>query len=114
MSSLATVTNSMILNHFCIQRIQIFRDGSQYVLDINSASETLTLAALLLVQVLSTLLPRIHFSLPSGVDASGRKKEIYWKMNGPQIPVVRAPFGDGISPQVPLGVRLVKEVDFSW
>ena len=54
--------------------------------------------------VLSVLLERFIFSLGT--------KEIYWKMNGPQIPVIRAPFGDGISPQVPLDIRAVIGDDF--
>jgi hypothetical protein len=66
-----------------------------------------------LEQVLATLLPRLHFSLPSAVNGDGQRKEIYWKKSGPQIPVVRPPFGDGTSPQVPLDVRLVHEDDFA-
>lgn len=64
-------------------------------------------------QVLATLLPRLHFALPSATNADGRKKEIYWKMSGPQIPVVQPPFGDGMSPQVPLDVRCVETEDFA-
>ncbi|EKM58163.1 uncharacterized protein PHACADRAFT_252249 [Phanerochaete carnosa HHB-10118-sp] len=64
-------------------------------------------------QVLATLLPRLHFALPSAVDENGNRKEVYWKMSGPQIPVIRPPFGDGTTAQVPLDVRLVKEEDFA-
>ncbi|KAI0922504.1 hypothetical protein AcW1_002875 [Taiwanofungus camphoratus] len=59
-----------------------------------------------LKQVLTTLLSNIHFSLPSD-------KEIYWKNNGLQVPVVRPPAGDFQTPQVPLNTRLVREDDFS-
>ena len=64
-------------------------------------------------QVLATLLPRLHFALPSQTNADGKAKEIFWKMSGPQIPVVQPPFGDGMSPQVPLDVRRVKAEDFA-
>lgn len=63
-------------------------------------------------QVLATLLPRMHFSLPTVTDGHGNRKEIYWNMSGPQIPTVRPPFGDGISAQVPLDIRRVKPEDF--
>ncbi|KAH7913518.1 cytochrome P450 [Hygrophoropsis aurantiaca] len=58
-------------------------------------------------QVLTTLIPRIHFALPPP-DV----KEVYWKMNGLQIPVVLPPAGDGETSQVPLMLREVKEEDF--
>lgn len=54
----------------------------------------------------------MHFALPSAVDESGAKKEIYWRMDGLQVPVVRAPHGDGKTAQVPLDIRLVTEEDF--
>ncbi|KAH9927396.1 cytochrome P450 [Amylocystis lapponica] len=63
-------------------------------------------------QVLTTLLSTVHFALPSAVDAQGQRKEIYWKMNALQVPVVRAPAGDDHTPQVPLDVRRVQEGDF--
>ena len=34
-------------------------------------------------------------------------------MSGPQIPVVRPPFGDGTTAQVPLDVRLARDDDFA-
>ncbi|KAH7930153.1 cytochrome P450 [Leucogyrophana mollusca] len=55
-------------------------------------------------QVLTTLIPRIHFALPSP-DV----KEIYWKMNGLQIPVVLPPAGDGKTSQVPLMLRVADD-----
>ena len=55
----------------------------------------------------------MHFSLPSATDEDGNRKEIYWMMNGLQVPVVRAPFGDGKTLQVPLDIRRVCEEDFS-
>ncbi|TFK53929.1 cytochrome P450 [Heliocybe sulcata] len=64
-------------------------------------------------QVVTTLLSRMHFSLPSEVDAHGNKKTIHWKINALQVPVVDPPFGDGVTAQVPLVVRKVKEEDFS-
>jgi len=33
-------------------------------------------------------------------------KEMQWKIKGLHIPVVKAPAGDGVTPQVPLNVRL--------
>ncbi|GJJ06130.1 hypothetical protein Clacol_000319 [Clathrus columnatus] len=63
-------------------------------------------------QVLVTLLSSLHFGLPSTPDAQGNKKEIYWKMNGLQVPVVREPAGDGKTATVPLDVRKVNESDF--
>ena len=64
-------------------------------------------------QVLATLLSHVHLSLPSAVDENGNKKEIYWKMSGLQVPVVRAPAGDNATPQVPLDIRLIRDNDFS-
>ncbi|KAH9852228.1 cytochrome P450 [Lenzites betulinus] len=64
-------------------------------------------------QILSTLVTNIHFSLPSAVDEHGVRKEIYWRMDGLQVPVVREPHGDGKTTQVPLDIRLVTEADFA-
>ncbi|KAH9043435.1 cytochrome P450, partial [Lactarius hengduanensis] len=64
-------------------------------------------------QIIATLISNMHFSLPSATDEHGNRKEIYWMMNGLQVPVVRAPFGDGKTSQVPLDVRTVCEDDFS-
>ncbi|KAH8995011.1 cytochrome P450 [Lactarius akahatsu] len=64
-------------------------------------------------QIIATLISNMHFSLPSATDEHGNRKEIYWMMNGLQVPVVRAPFGDGKTSQVPLDVRTVREEDFS-
>lgn len=63
-------------------------------------------------QVMATLLTAVHFSLPSTPDEAGHIKEIYWKTNAVQVPVVRSPAGDGQTPQVPLDVRLVREDDY--
>jgi cytochrome P450 len=59
--------------------------------------------------VLATLLPAIHFALPSERDDNGNVKEIYWKMSGFHTPVVKAPAGDGETPQLPLSMRLVRK-----
>ncbi|KAI9461563.1 cytochrome P450 [Lactarius psammicola] len=64
-------------------------------------------------QIIATLISSMHFSLPSASDEHGNRKEIYWMMNGLQVPVVRAPFGDGKTSQVPLDIRRVCEEDFS-
>ncbi|KAH9003045.1 cytochrome P450 [Lactarius hatsudake] len=64
-------------------------------------------------QIIATLISNMHFSLPSATDEHGNRKEIYWMMNGLQVPVVRAPFGDGKTSQVPLDVRMVRKEDFS-
>jgi hypothetical protein len=63
-------------------------------------------------QVLTTLVPRIHFALPASPDEHGHVKQIYWKMNGLQVPVVRPPAGDHVTQQVPLDLRRVREEDF--
>ncbi|KAF7969084.1 hypothetical protein HWV62_28328 [Athelia sp. TMB] len=63
-------------------------------------------------QILLTLLSKVHFALPSSVDETGRKKEIYWKMNGIDVPVVRPPLGDGQTGQLPLDLRLLRDDDF--
>jgi hypothetical protein len=58
---------------------------------------------------LATLVSDIHFALPSEVDENGHVKEIYWKATGFRVPVVKAPAGDGETPQLPLSLRLVWE-----
>ncbi|KAI0642751.1 cytochrome P450 [Trametes meyenii] len=63
-------------------------------------------------QILSTLVSTMHFALPSTTDEHGTCKEIYWRMDGLQVPVVRPPHGDFKTSQVPLDVRLVVEADF--
>lgn len=62
--------------------------------------------------VLATIIPVLHFAPPSAVDVNGVRKEIYWRMDGPQVPVVRPPHGDFKTTQVPLDVRLARETDF--
>jgi hypothetical protein len=57
---------------------------------------------------------RLHVALPTEPNAQGHVKEIQWKLGGSHIPVVRLPAGDGVTPQVPLNVRLVREEDFVW
>ncbi|KAG1732267.1 cytochrome P450 [Suillus paluster] len=47
----------------------------------------------------------IHFSMPSEPDENGHVKDIYWNMSGFHIPVVKAPAGDGETPQLPLCMR---------
>ncbi|KAF9243490.1 cytochrome P450 [Melanogaster broomeanus] len=63
-------------------------------------------------QVVTTLISRIHFALPSIPDENGNVKEIYWKVNGLQVPVVRSPAGDNTTAQVPLSLRMVQPGDF--
>ncbi|EMD39638.1 hypothetical protein CERSUDRAFT_111948 [Gelatoporia subvermispora B] len=63
-------------------------------------------------QILTTLLSTMHFALPSGADEHGNRKQIRWKMNGLQVPVLDPPAGDGHTPQVPLDVRRVRAEDF--
>ena len=63
-------------------------------------------------QVLVTLIPSLHFSLPSAVNEEGVRKEIYWRMDGLQVPVVLPPHGDGKTTGVPLDIRAVKDSDF--
>ncbi|KAG2345549.1 cytochrome P450 [Suillus weaverae] len=58
---------------------------------------------------LAALLPAIHFALPSEPDDNGNVKEIYWKTSVFHTPVVKAPAGDGETPQLPLSMRLVRE-----
>lgn len=67
-----------------------------------------------LKQVIATLVMRLHFSLPTERNAQGHAKEIQWKLQAFHIPVVKPPAGDGVTPQVPLNVRLVKKDDFIW
>ncbi|KAF8522334.1 cytochrome P450 [Gautieria morchelliformis] len=63
-------------------------------------------------QILLTILSHVHLSLPASVDDNGHPKEIYWKMNGLQVPVVRTPAGFNSIPQVPLDIRLIRDADF--
>ncbi|KAF8134953.1 cytochrome P450 [Boletus edulis] len=63
-------------------------------------------------QVVTTLISRIHFALSTIPDENGNVKEIYWKINGLQVPVVRPPAGDDVTAQVPLSLRLVQPGDF--
>jgi len=65
-----------------------------------------------LEQVIVALFSRLHFSLPSTPNERGQVKEVYWKISALQVPVVRPPGGDGMTPQVPLGVRRVTDDDF--
>lgn len=67
-----------------------------------------------LKQVIATLVLRLHFSLPTEPNTQGHVKEIQWKLRAFHIPVVKPPAGDGVTPQVPLNVRLVKKDDFIW
>ncbi|KZT00538.1 cytochrome P450 [Laetiporus sulphureus 93-53] len=71
-----------------------------------------SLMAIFTEQVIVTLVPALSLELPSEADESGNVKEIYWKMNGLQVPVVRPPLGDDRMPQVPLMIRRVEEHDF--
>lgn len=59
-----------------------------------------------------TLISSLHFSLPSAVNNEGVRKEIYWRMDGLQVPVVLPPHGDGKTTGVPLDVRTVSDSDF--
>ncbi|KAI0703705.1 cytochrome P450 [Cerioporus squamosus] len=63
-------------------------------------------------QIISTLICQLHFSLPSTVDADGVRKEIYWRMDGLQVPVVLPPHGDMKTMQCPLEIRTVRNTDF--
>ncbi|KAI8976575.1 cytochrome P450 [Trametes punicea] len=63
-------------------------------------------------QILATLVSNMHFALPSATDAQGMRKEIYWRIDGLQIPVIRPPHGDLQTSQIPLDIRLVKDEDF--
>jgi hypothetical protein len=57
---------------------------------------------------------RLHFVLLTEPDTNGHVKEIHWELKGFHIPVVKPPAGDGVTPQVPLNVRLVQDEDFIW
>jgi hypothetical protein len=63
-------------------------------------------------EILAALILRLHFALPTDLDSKGHIKEIEWKLKGFHIPVVKPPAGDGVTPQVPLNVRLAQEEDF--
>ncbi|KAG0694944.1 cytochrome P450 [Suillus ampliporus] len=65
-------------------------------------------------EILAALMLRLHFGLPTDSDANGYTKEIQWKLEAFFTPVVKTPAGDGVTPQVPLNVRLVREEDFIW
>ncbi|KAG1879867.1 cytochrome P450 [Suillus subluteus] len=65
-------------------------------------------------EILAALILRLHFSLPTDPDANGHIKEIEWKLKAFHTPVVKSPAGDGVTPQVPLNVRMVREEDFVW
>lgn len=65
-------------------------------------------------EILAALILRLHFALPSDPDANGHIKEIQWKLKAFHTPVVKSPAGDGVTPQVPLNVRMVREDDFAW
>jgi len=58
---------------------------------------------------LATLVSDIHFALPSEPDENWHMKEIYWKVTGLHVLVVKSPAGDGETPQLPLSLRLVRE-----
>ena len=59
-----------------------------------------------------TLISNLHFSLPSATSDEGVRKEIYWRMDGLQVPVVLPPHGDGKTTAVPLDIRPVRDSDF--
>ncbi|KAI0763044.1 cytochrome P450 [Trametes elegans] len=63
-------------------------------------------------QVISTLVSTMHFALPSAQDIQGIRKEIYWRLDILQVPVVRPPHGDSTTQTVPLDVRRVADADF--
>lgn len=65
-------------------------------------------------EILAALILRLHFALPADPDANGHIKEIEWKLKAFHTPVVKSPAGDGVTPQVPLNVRVVREDDFAW
>ncbi|KAG1725439.1 cytochrome P450 [Suillus lakei] len=64
--------------------------------------------------VLCTLVLCLHFLLSTEQNAQVHVKEIQWKLQAFHIPVVKPPAGDGVTPQVPLNVRLVKKNGFIW
>ncbi|KAG2043845.1 hypothetical protein BDR03DRAFT_940076 [Suillus americanus] len=59
-------------------------------------------------QVIATLIPRLHVSLPTEPNLLGHVKEIVWKLRVRHTPVVRPPADDGVTSH-PLNVRLVME-----
>ncbi|KAI9065301.1 cytochrome P450 [Trametes sanguinea] len=63
-------------------------------------------------QILSTLISTMHFDLPAAMDAQGARKEVYWRMDGLQVPVVRPPHGDLRTAQAPFDIRPVRDEDF--
>ncbi|KAJ8496209.1 hypothetical protein ONZ51_g1254 [Trametes cubensis] len=63
-------------------------------------------------QILATLLSTMHFTLPTAEDVEGKRKKIYWRMDGLQVPVILPPCGDPKTAQVPLNIRLAKGGDF--
>ncbi|KAG1775385.1 hypothetical protein EV702DRAFT_442161 [Suillus placidus] len=65
-------------------------------------------------QIIAALVLRLHFALPTDSDANGHIKEIQWTLKAFHTPVIKPPAGDGVSPTVPLNVRLVQEEDFKW
>ncbi|KAG2137666.1 hypothetical protein BD769DRAFT_1384815 [Suillus cothurnatus] len=79
------------------------------VLTIHLPNGGLKFAEIEIKDALATLVSDIHFALPSEVDENGHVKEIYWKATGFHVPVVKAPAGDGETPQLPLSLRLVRE-----
>ncbi|KAI0047420.1 cytochrome P450 [Auriscalpium vulgare] len=54
-------------------------------------------------QVIASLISVMHFSPP----------EIYWRMDGFQVPVLRSPTGIDTEAQMPLSIRLVRDTDFA-
>ncbi|KAG1751445.1 cytochrome P450, partial [Suillus paluster] len=60
-------------------------------------------------EILATLMLRLHFALPTDPDVHGHVKEIQWELRSFFAPVVKPPAGDGVTPQVPFNVRLVRE-----
>ncbi|KAG2347625.1 cytochrome P450 [Suillus weaverae] len=65
-------------------------------------------------EILAALILRLHFALPTDPDANGHIKEIQWKLKAFHTPVVKSPAGDGVTPQIPLNIRMVREEDFAW
>ncbi|PCH36707.1 cytochrome P450 [Wolfiporia cocos MD-104 SS10] len=59
-------------------------------------------AELEIKQTLAMLLSALHFELPND-------KEIHWKMNGLQVPVVCPPTEDDVRAQVPLMIRHLRQ-----
>ncbi|KAH0833223.1 cytochrome P450 [Lanmaoa asiatica] len=92
---------------FKFAEMEISKPRSHVMLCVKSDTHSITSE-----QVVTTLISRIHFALPSVPDGNGNVKEIYWKINGLQVPVVRPPAGDDVTAQVPLDLRLVQPGDF--